>query len=95
MTNRANLLAGHPRASMERGTRARVSFRHRDRRGIRRIRRAWFVPPPLPSVEEAERRMRSRPSLIASLTREQIAELRNWDEPTELCGDPHSYRRRP
>ena len=72
--------------------RRRLSLARRVARGVRRTLR-FFEP--LPSIAEAERRMRSRSSLIGSLTREQIAELRKWDEPTELCGDPHSHRRRP
>jgi hypothetical protein len=56
------------------------------RRVVRGLRRAIRLVEPVPSVEEAVRRMRSRPSLIASLTPEQIAEFRNWDEPSALCG---------
>ena len=55
--------------------------------GLRRIRRVWRSPPPLPSIEEAERRMRNRSGFIASLTPEQIAMIRAQDGP-ELWGNP-------
>jgi hypothetical protein len=60
--------------------------------GIRRIRRSWCSPLLLPSIEEAERRMRSRPGFIASLTPEQIAMLTTYDGP-EIWGDPNGPKR--
>jgi hypothetical protein len=60
--------------------------------GLRRIRRVWHSPPPLPSIEEAERRMRNRPGFIASLTPGQIAMIRAHDGP-ELWGNPNGPER--
>lgn len=54
--------------------------------GMRRIRRAWYSSPPF--MEEVERRLRSHPSLIASLTPEQLARVKGWDGP-DVLGHPN------
>jgi hypothetical protein len=74
-------------------TRTRVCTDPAARWGIRRIRRSWFSPPPLPSIEEAEARMRSRPGFIASLTPEQLAFIKAWHGPVG-CGDPNGPKRK-
>ena len=89
---RASLLSLETGASPRCGARTRRPFRKSAERGIRRIRRFWFSPPPLPSLAEAERRMRSRPSLITSLTPEQLAFVKAWDGP-ENSGDPNGPKR--
>lgn len=48
---------------------------------------------PAPSIEEAERRMRSRPSFIATMTPEQIAAIDAFDGP-EVVGRGGPPRRR-
>lgn len=59
---------------------------------LRPIRRAWYVPPPLPTVEEAEERMRGHRGFFASLTPEQLAFVKAWDGP-EISGDPNGPKR--
>lgn len=59
---------------------------------LRRIRRSWHSPPPLPSIEEAEARIRSRPGFLASLSPEQIAFIKSWDGP-DLLGSPNGPKR--
>lgn len=46
----------------------------------------------LPTIEEAERRLRSRPSFIASLTPEQIAMMDSTDE-FDVLGSPNGPKR--
>ncbi|HLM69064.1 MAG TPA: hypothetical protein VK358_16105 [Longimicrobium sp.] len=46
----------------------------------------------MPSLEEAERRIRSRPGFIASLTPEQIAMITAYDGP-EVFGNPNGPKR--
>jgi len=73
-------------------TRSRVPASGAAGRGFRRIRRSWYSPPPMPSLEEAERRIRSRPGFIASLTPEQIAMITAYDGP-EVFGNPNGPKR--
>ena len=47
----------------------------------------------LPTIEEAEARMRSRPGFIASLTPEQIAAMEEAD-PYEVLGSPKGPKRK-
>ncbi|HST59806.1 MAG TPA: hypothetical protein VLK84_13975 [Longimicrobium sp.] len=60
--------------------------------GIRRIRRSWYSPPPIPSLEEAERRMRNHPGFFASLTPEQLAAIKAYDGP-EVWGNRNGPKR--
>jgi hypothetical protein len=46
----------------------------------------------LPTIEEAERILRSRPGFIASLTPEQIAAMDAYDGP-EVLGSPNGPKR--
>lgn len=55
-------------------------------RVVRRAVQAVFMPGP--SFEEAERRLRTRPSFLASLTPEQIAASRAYDGPEVLGRGP-------
>lgn len=49
----------------------------------------------LPTDEEAERILRSRPGFIASLTPEQLAAIEAWDGPDpDVLGDPNGPRRK-
>ena len=57
---------------------------------IRRIRRAWFYPPP--SMEEVEERLRSYRGFFASLTPEQRAAFDDYDGP-EVLGNPNGPKR--
>jgi hypothetical protein len=48
----------------------------------------------LPTEEEAERILRSRPGFIASLTPEQRAFIEAWDGPDpDVLGDPNGPKR--
>lgn len=48
----------------------------------------------LPTEEEAERILRSRPGFIASLTPEQLAAIEAWDGPDpDVLGDPNGPKR--
>jgi hypothetical protein len=93
MTNRPRTISPTLPLALAQSTRPRRPCAAPARRlGIRRIRRRWFSPPPLPSIEEAEARMRSHRGFFASLTREQIAFIKAWDGP-EICGDPNGPKR--
>lgn len=54
--------------------------------------RLWLRAMGLPTIEEAERRLRSRPGFIASLTPEQIEEIMSTDE-FEVLGSPNGPKR--
>lgn len=55
--------------------------------------RLWLRVMGLPTIEEAERRLRSRPGFIASLTPEQIAMMDATDE-FDVLGDPNGPKRK-
>lgn len=55
-------------------------------RAVGRAVRAVFMPGP--SLDEAERRLRTRPSFLASLTPEQVAGFRAYDGPEVLGRGP-------
>jgi hypothetical protein len=56
--------------------------------------RLWLRVMGLPTIEEAERRLRSRPGFIASLTPEQLAAMEAWDGPDpDVLGDPNGPKR--
>ena len=61
-------------------------------RVIRRIRRAWHSPPPLPTMEEVEERLRGYRGFFASLTPEQWAAIEAYDGP-EVFGNPNGPKR--
>jgi hypothetical protein len=90
MMNRAALIGPAIRTSPHRG---RLPFRNAYGWGIRRIRRSWLTPPPLPSIGEVEARIRNRPSLLDSVTPEQIAIWKSLDEWGAICGDPNGPKR--
>ncbi len=92
MTDRTTIAATPPRSLPSRSARATSRSSRSARWGIRRIRRAWYSPPPLPSLEEAERRMRSHPGFFASLTPEQWAVIEAYDGP-EVWGNRYGPKR--
>lgn len=56
--------------------------------------RLWLRVMGLPTTEEAERILRSRPGFIASLTPEQRAFIDAWDGPDpDVMGSPNGPRR--
>lgn len=91
MMNHARIPA--PPRRRRSATLARVLSSGRGNWGLRRIRRAWFSPPPLPSIEEVEARLRSYPGFFASLTPEQRAIMDAWNGP-EVLGDPNGPKRK-
>lgn len=92
MTYRASILSPSVPTALRQSTRTRVRSCDRAGWGIRRIRRSWYLPPPLPSLKEAERRMRSHPGFIASLTPEQRAMIDAYDGP-EVWGNLNGPKR--
>ncbi|HYW11524.1 MAG TPA: hypothetical protein VE871_06185 [Longimicrobium sp.] len=91
MTNRTSTAATPLRLSPSRSARASSRSSRSAGWGIRHIRRSWYSLPAMPSLEEAERRMRSHPGFIASLTPEQIAIIRAAAGP-ELWGNANAPR---
>jgi hypothetical protein len=88
MMNQISIPVAPPRRSAPTGWLAPMATG----RGVRRIRRAWFSPALVPSLEEAEGRMRSHAGFIASLTPEDSAFLRAY-EGRELSGSQDVLRR--
>jgi hypothetical protein len=92
MTNRTSIAATPACPSPSRSARVSSRFSRSAGWGIRRIRRSLYSPPPLPSLEEAERRMRSHPGFFASLTPEQWAAIKAYDGP-EVWGNRNGPKR--
>lgn len=91
MMNRVSITSPVAQAARRQSAR-RVQFSHSAGWGIRRIRRSWFSPPPLPTMEEVEERLRDYRGFFASLTPEQRAFLDAWDGP-EISGNLNGPRR--